>query len=117
MTTSKRDSKKPLYMISVVSKLLEVHPQTLRMYEREGFVSPQRITRQRIYSDEDIERLNLVINLTRDLGVNKAGVDIILRIRNRISVVESEMREIMRYLEDDVRQQFEQKLRQLLGEI
>jgi MerR family transcriptional regulator/heat shock protein HspR len=117
MTTSKRDSKKPLYMISVVSKLLEVHPQTLRMYEREGFVSPQRINRQRIYSDEDIERLNLVINLTRDLGVNKAGVDIILRMRNRISVVESEMREIMRYLEDDVRQQFEQKLRQLLGEI
>jgi MerR family transcriptional regulator/heat shock protein HspR len=112
MTTSKRDSKKPLYMISVVSKLLEVHPQTLRMYEREGFVSPQRINRQRIYSDEDIERLNLVINLTRDLGVNKAGVDIILRMRNRISVVESEMREIMRYLEDDVRQQFEQKLRQ-----
>lgn len=117
MARSKRDSRKPLYMISVVSKLLEVHPQTLRMYEREGFVSPQRINRQRVYSDEDIERLNLVINLTRELGVNKAGVDIILRMRNRIAVVEGEMREVMRYLEDDVRERFEEKLRQLLAQI
>ncbi len=80
-------------------------------------MSPQRINRQRVYSDEDIERLHLVINLTRELGVNKAGVDIILRMRNRIAVVEGEVREIMRYLDDDVREQFEQKLRQLLTEL
>ncbi|MGE5239346.1 MAG: MerR family transcriptional regulator [Chloroflexota bacterium] len=117
MARARRDRNEPLYMISVVSKLLEVHPQTLRMYEREGFVTPRRINRQRVYSDDDIERLNLVINLTRELGVNKAGVDIILRMKNRIAAVESEMREIMNYLEDDVREQFENKLRQLLNEM
>jgi MerR family transcriptional regulator/heat shock protein HspR len=98
-------------MISVVSRMLEVHPQTLRMYEREGFITPQRVNRQRLYSDDDIERLNLVINLTKDLGVNKAGVEIILRMRNRIEALQEELRDMMRFLEDDVRREFESKFR------
>src|SRR5512139_2090796 len=115
MVQKKRDKDSPLYMISVVSRMLEVHPQTLRMYEREGFISPHRINRQRFYSDEDIERLNLVIRLTRELGVNKAGVDIILRMKNRIEAVQDEMREMMRFLEDDIREDFEKRLREIFS--
>ncbi len=103
-------------MISVVSRILEVHPQTLRMYEREGFVSPQRINQQRLYSDEDIDRLNLVINLTKDLGVNKAGVDIILRMRNRMESMQREMREMMRFMEEEMRRDFEDRLRRIFEE-
>lgn len=111
----KRENKKlPLYMISVVSRMLDVHPQTLRMYEREGFISPQRINRQRLYSQEDIERLNLVIELTKELGVNKAGVEIILRMREKIEALHDEMRNIMRFVEDDIKEQFEIRLKNLL---
>jgi MerR family transcriptional regulator/heat shock protein HspR len=116
MTRKKQGKDRPLYMISVVSRMLEVHPQTLRMYEREGFITPQRVNRQRLYSDDDIERLNLVINLTKELGVNKAGVEIILRMRNRIEVLQEELRDVMRFLEDDVRQDFESKLRAIFRE-
>jgi len=113
----KRDNKKlPLYMISVVSRMLEVHPQTLRMYEREGFIRPQRINRQRLYSQEDIERLNLVIELTKELGVNKAGVEIILRMREKMEAMHDEMRDIMRFLEDDIKEQFENRLKNLLSQ-
>jgi len=114
MGRKKEDKKIPLYMISVVSRMLEVHPQTLRMYEREGFICPQRINRQRLYSEEDIEKLNLVIRLTKELGVNKAGVDIILRMRYRIEALQDEMRDIMRFVEDDVRHQFEARIKNLL---
>lgn len=114
MIRKKEDKKSPLYMISVVSRMLEVHPQTLRMYEREGFICPQRINRQRFYSQEDIERLNLVIELTKELGVNKAGVEIILRMRERIEALHDEMRDIMRFVEDDIKDQFEMRLRNLL---
>lgn len=107
---AKRDTSSPLYMISVASRLLDVHPQTLRMYERDGFIQPHRINRQRLYSEDDIERLNLVIQLTKELGVNKAGVDIILRMRSRIDTLQREMSEMMRLLEEDARAEFEQRL-------
>lgn len=103
-------------MISVVSRILEVHPQTLRMYEREGFVSPHRINRQRLYSEEDIERLDLVINLTKELGVNKAGVDIILRMRNRLKALHTEMMEMMQFLDDDVKKEIERHIQNILSE-
>lgn len=112
----RQDKTRPLYMISVVSRMLEVHPQTLRMYEREGFIRPHRINKQRLYSDEDIERLSLVINLTRHLGVNKAGVDIILRMRNRMQALQEEIREMMRFIEEDARHDFEERLRRILSE-
>lgn len=116
MVRKRQDRSSPVYMISVVSRILEVHPQTLRMYEREGFVRPHRINKQRLYSDEDIERLNLVIKLTKELGVNKAGVDIILRMRNRIQAMQEEMREMMRFMENDIRRQFEERLRRIFEE-
>ncbi len=108
----KREKKKePLYMISVVSRMLEVHPQTLRMYEKEGFICPKRINKQRLYSEEDIERLNLVIKLTKELGVNKAGVDIILKMREKIEMLQNEIEEMMRFVDDNIRQEFEERLK------
>lgn len=112
----KKDKDKPLYMISVVSRMLEVHPQTLRMYEREGFIRPKRINQQRLYSNEDVERLNLIIKLTKEMGVNKAGVEIILRMKNRLEAIQNEIREMMRFMEDDIRREFEERLRRIFEE-
>ncbi len=116
MVRKRQDRQSPLYMISVVSRMLEVHPQTLRMYEREGFICPHRINRQRLYSDEDLDRLNLVIRLTKELGVNKAGVDIILRMRNQLAAMQNEMNDMLRYLDDDVRGDFEERIRKVFEE-
>src|SRR5512134_2631570 len=99
----RRDKNEPVYLISIVSKLLDVHPQTLRLYEREGFIQPKRANKQRVYSDSDIEKLNLVLQLTRELGVNRAGVDIILRMRHRMEVLQQEMEEMMGFLDDEIR--------------
>ena len=110
------DSGKKLYLISVVSEMLHVHPQTLRMYEKEGFVKPRRLGGQRLYSQEDVERLGLVLNLTRELGVNRAGVDIILRMRHRLEALQQEVEEMMDFLEDATRRDFEKKIRRLFLE-
>jgi MerR family transcriptional regulator/heat shock protein HspR len=109
-----RDKNEPVYLISIVSKLLNVHPQTLRLYEREGFIQPSREKKQRIYSENDIEKLSLILQLTRELGVNRAGVDIILRMRQRMEVLQQEMEEMMGHLEDEVRKDFRDKLRRAL---
>jgi len=116
MLKKRQEKGSPVYMISVVSRILEVHPQTLRMYEKEGFVCPHRINRQRLYSDEDLERLNLVIKLTKDLGVNKAGVEIVLRMRKRIQAMQDEMAEMMDFLDSDVRRTFEKRLQKIFTE-
>jgi MerR family transcriptional regulator/heat shock protein HspR len=82
---------KPVYMISVVAQMLDVHPQTLRLYEREGLIRPSRTGgNTRLYSQDDVERVEKVLNLTRDLGVNLAGVDIILRLQHKIEALEAE---------------------------
>ncbi|KAF0184512.1 MAG: MerR family transcriptional regulator heat shock protein HspR [Nitrospirae bacterium] len=116
MARKRQDRQSPLYMISVVSRMLEVHPQTLRMYEREGFICPHRVNRQRLYSDEDLDRLNLVIRLTKELGVNRAGVDIILRMRTQLAAMQEQMGDMLRYLDDDIREEFEGRLRSIFEE-
>lgn len=81
-----------LYMISVVSEILGIHPQTLRLYEREGFIKPKRSGgNTRLYSDEDIEKLELILRLTRELGVNLAGVEVILSMREKMEHMQREM--------------------------
>ncbi len=112
----KKDKTRPVYMISVVSRMLRVHPQTLRLYEREGLVQPQRSKRQRLYSESDVERLNLILQLTRELGVNRAGVDIILRMRHRMEVMQQEIEEMMDFLEDETRREIRERLRRALKE-
>jgi len=75
----------PVYLISVVATILNIHPQTLRQYEREGLIKPSRTDgKMRLYSQNDIERIKFVIKLTRELGVNLAGVDIIIQLQDKI---------------------------------
>jgi MerR family transcriptional regulator/heat shock protein HspR len=110
------DRKQPLFMISVVSRMLGVHPQTLRLYEREGLVTPQRTKRTRLYSQEDVEKLAMIVRLTRELGVNRAGVDIILRLRHRLEVMQQEVDEMMQFLEEDLRRDFIERFKKLFFE-
>ncbi len=85
----------PVYLISVVAKALDIHPQTLRQYEREGLVTPSRTSgKMRLYSQRDIDRINMILRLTRDLGVNLAGVDIILQFKDQIDNFEAEIEEL-----------------------
>ncbi len=82
----------PVYLISVVAKALDIHPQTLRQYEREGLVTPSRTGgKMRLYSQRDIDRINMILRLTRDLGVNLAGVDIILQFKDKIDEFETQI--------------------------
>lgn len=111
-----RDKKQPLYMISVVSKLLNVHPQTLRLYEREGLVTPHRTKRTRLYSQEDVEKLEMILRLTRELGVNRSGVEIILRLRHRLEAFQKEMEEMMNFLEEDIRRDFIERVKKIFSE-
>jgi len=91
---------KAAYMISVVAKTYDIHPQTLRLYEREGLLKPSRSEgNTRLYTQEDIERLEVILNLTRDLGVNLAGVEVILNMRQRLEDMQREMQEFVEYVE------------------
>ena len=105
------DKKQPLFMISVVSRMLNVHPQTLRLYEREGLITPHRTSRSRLYSQEDVERLAMILRLTRELGVNRSGVDVILRLRHRLETLQREMEEMMNFLEEDVKKDFIERIK------
>jgi MerR family transcriptional regulator/heat shock protein HspR len=90
-------------MISVVARRFEVHPQTLRLYEREGLVKPSRTQgNTRLYSEEDLERLSFILNLTRDLGVNLAGVEIIVNLRGRIETMQQEMDRFVAQVRDEL---------------
>ncbi len=85
----------PVYLISVVAKALNIHPQTLRQYEREGLITPSRTNgKMRLYSQRDIDRINMILRLTRDLGVNLAGVDIILQFKDKIDEMEQEIEDL-----------------------
>ena len=91
------------YMISVVAQEFSVHPQTLRMYEREGLLKPSRTEgNTRLYSDRDLERLAFILNLTRDLGVNLAGVEIILNMRRKMESMQSEMDRFITRLKEEL---------------
>lgn len=111
-----QDKKQPLYMISVVSRMLNVHPQTLRLYEREGLITPSRIRRSRLYSQEDVEKLSMILRLTRELGVNRSGVEIILRLRHRLEAFQQEMEDMMQFLEADIKKDFLRRFRKIFYE-
>src|SRR5438270_4037253 len=83
---------KAAYMISAVAEQYEIHPQTLRLYEREGLLTPSRSEgNTRLYTDEDLERLEVILKLTRELGVNLAGVEIILNMREKMEAMQRQM--------------------------
>lgn len=96
------DKGKPLYMIGVVSDMLKLHPQTLRFYEKKGLIRPSRtVGRTRMYSPEDVEEIARVVRLTRDLGVNLAGVEIILKMRRRMLEMQKQIEDLLAYVRED----------------
>jgi MerR family transcriptional regulator/heat shock protein HspR len=94
------------YMISAVAETYGIHPQTLRMYEREGLLKPSRSEgNTRLYTAGDLEQLELILSLTRDLGVNLAGVEVVMNMRRRMEEMQQEMSEFIRYVEEQIAHQ------------
>ena len=103
MPTRKPVAGKGLYMISAVAQKYNIHPQTLRLYEREGLLRPSRTEgNTRLYSDEDLEQLETILALTRDLGVNLAGVEIVMNMRKKMEQMQKEVNEFMQYVKREL---------------
>jgi MerR family transcriptional regulator/heat shock protein HspR len=95
------DRSKPLYMIGVVAEMLKVHPQTLRFYEKKGLIRPSRTEGQtRMYSPADVDEIARLLRLTRDLGVNLAGVEIILKMRRRMLEMQKQIEDLLAYVRE-----------------
>jgi len=91
------------YMISAVASLYKIHPQTLRLYERVGLLKPSRSQgNTRLYTDTDLERLDVILNLAREMGVNLAGVEIILNMRDKMNLMQRQMEQFMRFVQDEL---------------
>ena len=98
-----KNTGKAYFMISVVAERYDIHPQTLRLYEREGLLKPSRTEgNTRLYSEEDLEQLETILSLTRDLGVNLAGVEIILNMRRRMEQMQGEVNQFMEYVKHEL---------------
>ncbi len=98
-----KEPGKAYFMISVVAQRYDIHPQTLRLYEREGLLKPSRTDgNTRLYSEEDLEQLEAILTLTRDLGVNLAGVEIILNMRRKMDQMQREVNEFMAYVKREM---------------
>jgi MerR family transcriptional regulator, heat shock protein HspR len=94
---------KSFYHISAVAQRYKIHPQTLRLYEREGLLKPSRsIGNTRLYSEDDLKRLEIILNLIRDLGVNLAGVEVILNMRQKIERIEAEVNAFLDYVRGEL---------------
>jgi MerR family transcriptional regulator/heat shock protein HspR len=104
-STAAKSKRKSGYMISAVSEQFGLHPQTLRMYEREGLLKPSRSDgNTRLYTEEDLERLQVILKLTRDLGVNLAGVDIILNMREKMEQMQRQIEDFVSSLNTELSQ-------------
>src|SRR5687767_9311730 len=98
-----RPVKGKYYMISVVAKSYGIHPQTLRLYEREGLLKPSRTEgNTRLYSEDDLRQLEVILNLTRDLGVNLAGVEIVLNMRRKMEQMQAEMNDFVAHVRQEL---------------
>ena len=96
------ENKHKYYHISSVARMYNVHPQTLRLYEREGLLQPSRSEgNTRLYSDEDLRQLEFILNLTRELGVNLAGVEVVLNMRARMDRMEKEINEFLEFVREE----------------
>ena len=107
-TMAAKRKSKGAYMISAVAEMYEIHPQTLRLYEREGLLKPSRTEgNTRLYTDEDLERLEFILNLARDLGVNIAGIAIILQMRERMEEMNRQMQSFVEYVRSEMLTRFQ----------
>ena len=103
MAAKRAVTGKGYYMISAVASRYNIHPQTLRLYEREGLLKPSRTEgNTRLYADEDLQELETILALTRDLGVNLAGVEIILNMRRKMERMQREVNEFMTYVKGEL---------------
>ena len=103
-------------MISAVSEMYDIHPQTLRLYEREGLLTPSRSEgNTRLYTDEDLERLEFILNLARDLGVNIAGIAIVLQMRERMEEMNRQMQSFVDYVRTEMLSRMQQQQQQSPG--
>jgi MerR family transcriptional regulator, heat shock protein HspR len=102
-----RKKAKAGYMISAVAELYHLHPQTLRLYERVGLLTPSRSQgNTRLYTDQDLERLEIILNLTRELGVNLAGIEIILNMRDKMAEMQREMESFIQFVRAEMTRSF-----------
>lgn len=123
MTKARKETKTGpcrYYHISSVAQMYNIHPQTLRLYEREGLLAPSRSEgNTRLYSAEDLKRLEIILNLIRDLGVNLAGVEVVLNMRAKIERIEAEVNELLEYVQREFFQgkedEFEARKRALVS--
>ncbi|HET9804489.1 MAG TPA: helix-turn-helix transcriptional regulator [Candidatus Acidoferrum sp.] len=103
MSPRRKTRSKPGYMISAVAELYKLHPQTLRLYERVGLLKPSRSDgNTRLYTDSDLERLEVIITLARDMGVNLAGIEIILNMREKMVEMEKQMTEFATVVQQEL---------------
>lgn len=101
--TRKDKPQKKYYSIGAVAKMYNIHPQTLRLYEREGLLCPDRTRKNtRLYSEDDLSRLETILNLTRDMGVNLAGVDVVLNMLDKIEEMKRQFNLLLQYLQDEL---------------
>jgi len=110
----------PFYHISSVAEMYGIHPQTLRLYEKEGLFKPSRSEGgTRLYSAEDLKRLEMILNLIRDLGVNLAGVEVVLNMRAKIERIEAEVNELLDFVQREFfrgkEEEFESRRRALIS--
>jgi MerR family transcriptional regulator/heat shock protein HspR len=107
--------ERPRYMISIAAELVGMHPQTLRIYENRGLVSPQRTRgNTRLYSEADLERLRLIQRLTTELGLNLAGVEIVLRLEDELRRAQARVERLERRMRDEIRNVHKQYRRELM---
>jgi len=105
MTTRRRKPEQKYVMISVVAERYDIHPQTLRLYEREGLIKPTRSAgNTRLYDEEAIRRLEIILTLTRDLGVNLAGVEVILNMKERMDQMQGEVDRLLEYVKREAQE-------------
>jgi MerR family transcriptional regulator/heat shock protein HspR len=98
-----KPKSKAAYMISAIAEQYQIHPQTLRLYEREGLLTPSRSEgNTRLYTDEDLQRLEFILSLARDLGVNISGMAIILQMRERMEEMQRQIQEFVQYIQEEV---------------
>jgi MerR family transcriptional regulator, heat shock protein HspR len=103
MTPRPKKKARAGYMISAVAELYQLHPQTLRLYERVGLLKPSRSQgNTRLYTDIDLERLEIILNLTRELGVNLAGIEIILNMRDKMAEMQSQMEDFIKFVRNEM---------------
>ena len=116
---SNREGPKKFYHISAVAQLYDIHPQTLRLYEREGLLKPSRSDgNTRLYSEDDLSQLEFILSMTRDLGVNLAGVEVVINMKHKMIQIEAEVNEFLEYVKREFiagqEEEFEHRRRALI---